>query len=103
MNRSNYLFDACVSHRNTLMVQRNAEKFFANEEDKFYTDYNKHHYSYSLSDFLNAKDNEYIMHILRDMNHENDEFYMDAWDKYEQEYMDQSDTPFLDALCSLIK
>lgn len=38
MNRVNYLFDACVSHRNTQKVQREAEDFFAREEGKFYHD-----------------------------------------------------------------
>ena len=38
MNKMNYLFDACVSHRNTQKVQRNAEDFFAREEGKFYHD-----------------------------------------------------------------
>lgn len=42
MNRMNYLFDACVSHRNTLKVQRETEKFFDNEEAKFYEKYYAH-------------------------------------------------------------
>lgn len=39
MNKSRHLFDACVSHRNTLQVQRKAEEFFYIEEGKFYDDY----------------------------------------------------------------
>lgn len=38
MNKFNYLFDACVSHRNTLKAQRSADEFFSREETKFFND-----------------------------------------------------------------
>ena len=45
MNKSNYLFDACVSHRNTLKAQRSADEFFAREETKFFNDMDNRHIS----------------------------------------------------------
>lgn len=55
MNKARHLFDACVSHRNTLQVQRKAEEFFYIEEGKFYDDY----YGMNEKQLLRMYNNEY--------------------------------------------
>ena len=42
MNKMNYLFDACVSHRNTQKLNNKLNNFFADEEAKFYAESNQH-------------------------------------------------------------
>jgi hypothetical protein len=39
MRKSNYLFDACVSHCNTQKLNKELNDFFDEEEAKFYTSY----------------------------------------------------------------
>lgn len=39
MNKLNYLFDACISHRNIHNLQKDLDNFFEDEEDKFYKEY----------------------------------------------------------------
>lgn len=46
MNKMNYLFDACVSHRNTLKVNKQLDIFFDKEEDKFYKESNQDYIKY---------------------------------------------------------
>lgn len=39
MNKAKYLFDDCVSHRNTLKINKKLRKFFDDLEDEFYKNY----------------------------------------------------------------
>lgn len=62
MNKAKHLFDACVSHRNTLQVQRKAEEFFNNEEGKFYKEWDKTHTT--LCDMWAKEDEDYYNEIF---------------------------------------
>ena len=41
MRKVNYLFDACVSHRNTQKLNKKLDEFFEEEEYKFYSSFDK--------------------------------------------------------------
>lgn len=64
MNKVNYLFDACVSHRNTLRIQHNLDDFFNEQEARYEEWYEKSHSSKS-----------------RYNSDEDDETVLDDWDK----------------------
>ena len=51
MNKLNYLFADCVSHRNTLKINRQLNDFFDEEETKFFNAYCD-----SLPDYANSDD-----------------------------------------------
>lgn len=59
MNKMNYLFDACVSHRNTQKLNKKLNDFFANEEAKFYAETNQH------IDILNKEYSLYVRCMSR--------------------------------------
>lgn len=68
MNKVNYLFDACVSHRNTLRIQHNLDDFF-NEQEACYEEwYAKSHPSKLVYD---EDEDEYVI----------PKTVLDNWDK----------------------
>lgn len=69
MNKVNYLFDACVSHRNTLRLQHNLDDFFNEQEARYEEWYAKSHLSKSSYD-NEDEENEDIPKMV-----------LDDWDK----------------------
>lgn len=52
MRKSNYLFDACVSHRNTQKLNKELNNFFEEEEAKFYASYFADMHKKNLNAFI---------------------------------------------------
>lgn len=71
MNKMNYLFNDCVSHRNTQRTQRNLEDFF-DKQEKVYLDYYK-----------SKHPNDPIFNRDEDYEDDDDDYYNDETDRWE--------------------